>query len=66
MHDHILGASAGIPQVYPELLGKDYKERIVKGLITAKQVGINTVVDADTFDLGRAVKILAEVSRKVV
>ena len=64
MHDHILGATGGIPQVYPELLGKDYKERIVKGLITAKQAGINTIVDADTFDLGRAVKILAEVSRE--
>ena len=63
MHDHILGASAGIPQVYPELLGKDYKERLIKGLTAAKKVGINTVVDADTFDLGRAVKILAEVSR---
>ena len=64
MHDHVLGASAGIPQVYPELLGKDYKERIIKGLKAAKQAGINTVVDADTFDLGRAVKILAEVSRE--
>jgi phosphotriesterase-related protein len=63
MHDHILGATGGVPQVYPELLGKDYKERIVKGLIEAKQAGINTVVDADTFDLGRAVKILAEVSQ---
>jgi phosphotriesterase-related protein len=63
MHDHILGASAGIPQVYPELLGKDYQERLVKGLLAAKQAGISTVVDADTFDLGRGVKILAEVSK---
>ena len=63
MHDHILGATGGIPQTYPELLGKNFKERIVKGLVDAKKAGINTVVDADTFDLGRAVKILAEVSR---
>jgi phosphotriesterase-related protein len=63
MHDHILGATGGIPQVYPELLGKDYKQRIVNGLNAAKQAGINTIVDADTFDLGRAVKILAEVSQ---
>jgi phosphotriesterase-related protein len=63
MHDHVLGASAGIAQVYPELLGADYKERILKGLIAAKHAGINTVVDADTFDLGRSVKILAEVSK---
>ena len=63
MHDHVMGASGGIPQVYPELLGKDYKERLVKGLTAAKQAGISTIVDADTFDLGRSVKILAEVSQ---
>ena len=63
MHDHIMGSAAGIPQVYPELLGKNYKERIIKGLTFAKEAGINTIVDADTFDLGRAVKILAEVSK---
>jgi phosphotriesterase-related protein len=62
MHDHVLASSTGIPQVYPELLGLNYKERLVKGLLAAKQAGISTVVDADTFDLGRAVKILAEVS----
>jgi len=63
MHDHIMGSASGIPQVYPELLGKDYKKRIIKGLTAAKKAGINTIVDADTFDLGRAVKILAEVSQ---
>jgi len=63
MHDHIMGSAAGIPQVYPELLGKNYKERIIKGLTFAREAGINTIVDADTFDLGRAVKILAEVSK---
>jgi phosphotriesterase-related protein len=63
MHDHILGATSGIPQVYPELLGTNYKERIIEGLTAVRQAGINTIVDADTFDLGRAVKILAEVSK---
>ena len=63
MHDHIMGSASGIPQVYPELLGKDYKEHIIEGLTSARQAGINTIVDADTFDLGRAVKILAEVSK---
>ena len=63
MHDHIMGSASGIPQVYPELLGKNYKERIIMGLTAARQAGVNTIVDADTFDLGRAVKILAEVSK---
>ena len=64
MHEHILGSTGGIPQIYPELLGKDYKERIIKELIAAKQGGINTIVDADTMDLGRSVKALAEVSQR--
>ena len=63
MHDHILGATAGIPQIYPELLGNDFKARILKGLADAKQAGITTIVDASTMDLGRTVRILAEVSR---
>ena len=63
MHDHIMGSASGIPQVYPELLGKNYKERIIMGLTAARQAGVNTIVDADTFDLGRAVNILAEVSK---
>jgi phosphotriesterase-related protein len=63
MHDHIVASIGGVPQIYPELLGKDYKERIVKGLVAAKQVGVNTVVDAAPMNLGRDVKILAEVSR---
>ena len=63
MHDHIMGSASGIPQVYPELLGKNYKKRIIGGLTAATEVGIKTIVDADTFDLGRAVKILAEVSQ---
>jgi phosphotriesterase-related protein len=63
MHEHVLGSTAGVPQVYPELLGKNYKERVVKGLVEAKQAGISTVVDADPFSLGRAVKVLAEISQ---
>ena len=63
MHDHVVASTSGIPQVYPELLGKDYKERIIKGLVAAKKGGVNTVVDADTLNLGRAVKLLAEVSQ---
>ena len=62
MHDRVMGSYSGIPQVYSELLGKDYKERIVKGLIEAKQAGIDTIKDPDTLDLGRAIKVLSEVA----
>jgi len=64
MHEHIIGAAAGIPQAYPELLGKGYVDRIVGELKQVKQAGINTIIDATTFDLGRDGSLLAEVSRK--
>ncbi len=64
MHEHIIGAAAGIPQTYPELLGKGHVDRIVDELKQVKQAGINTIVDATTFDLGRDASLLAEVSRK--
>jgi len=63
MHEHLLGSTPGIPQIFPELLGKDYKERIIKGLTYAKQGGINTIVDAAPMDLGRDIKVFAEVSQ---
>lgn len=64
MHEHMIAAAAGIPQDYPELLGADFSDRIVKGLIEAKKGGIDTIVDATTLDLGRDVRILSEVSQK--
>jgi phosphotriesterase-related protein len=64
MHEHLLASTGGIPQIYPELLGKDFKERIIKGLTAAKQGGISTIVDTATMDLGRDIKLLAELSRR--
>jgi phosphotriesterase-related protein len=64
MHEHLMVASAGVPQNYPALLGKDYLERIVKGLKQAKKGGVDTVVDATTLDLGRDITVTAEASRR--
>ena len=64
MHEHIVGSAAGIPQTYPELLGEGYLNRIVNELKQVKKAGINTIVDCTTFDLGRDVLLLADVSRK--
>lgn len=63
MHEHVILASAGIPQNYVELLGTGFMDRIVNGLTQAKEGGIDTIVDATTLDLGRDVTVLAEVSR---
>ncbi|MBA7602766.1 Parathion hydrolase [subsurface metagenome] len=63
MHEHIIVASAGTPQDYPELLGANFMDRIVDGLTQAKEGGIDTIVDTTTLDLGRDVTLLAKASR---
>jgi phosphotriesterase-related protein len=63
MHEHIIGAGAGIAQNYPELFGADFMDRIVHSLTQAKDAGIDTIVDATPLDLGRDVTVLANASR---
>ena len=64
MHEHLIVASAGIPQDYPELLGDGFMDRIINGLTQAKAEGVDTVVDGTTLDLGRDVRVMEEASRK--
>lgn len=64
MHEHLIVSSTGIVQDYAELLGDGFMERIVSGLIQAKEGGIDTIVDATTLDLGRDMTVLAEASRR--
>ena len=64
MHEHLMVSSGGIPQVYDRLLGDSYIEHIVQELKKAKAGGIDTIVDATTFDLGRDVTVMAEASRR--
>jgi phosphotriesterase-related protein len=63
MHEHVM-SQGFVARNYPELLGENFLDRIIEGIDTAKQGGVDTIVDATTFDLGRDVAILAEVSRK--
>jgi len=64
MHEHILVGTAGVYRDYPELLGAAPMERVVAALETAKEGGVDTIVDATTLDLGRDVGLLAEASRR--
>jgi phosphotriesterase-related protein len=64
MHEHIMGSQAGILQNYPELFGPDFMDSIVAGLIEAKNGGIDTIVDASTFEMGRDVSVMVEASRR--
>jgi phosphotriesterase-related protein len=63
MHEHVM-SQGFVAQNYPELFGEHFLERIVDGVAAAKQGGVDTIIDATTFDLGRDVAVLAEVSRK--
>jgi len=64
MHEHLIVASAGIPQDYPELLGDGYMDHIVNDLTRVKAEGVDTVVDGTTLDLGRDVRVMEEASRR--
>jgi len=62
MHEHVMVAASGLTRHYPTLLGPDPLERSVNRLKKAKAGGIDTLVDATTFDLGRDAEFLAAAS----
>jgi len=64
MHEHIIGCGTAISQNYPELLGPNFMDRLVENLINFKKEGIDTVLDATTYDLGRNVDIMVEASKR--
>jgi phosphotriesterase-related protein len=63
MHEHVMSQGA-VARNFPELLGPRFLEKIVQGITEAKKGGVNTIVDATTFDLGRDVSFLAEIAKR--
>jgi len=63
MHEHVMVAASGMYQAYPDLLGRGPEARAIEALKKAKDAGIDTIVDATTFDLGRHAPLLASVSK---
>src|SRR5437867_435746 len=64
-HEHVVVTSAGIPHVFPEFVDRAGSiETAVEELRGAHAEGLRTIVDVTTFDLGRDVRLLAEVSRR--
>ena len=64
-HEHVLVASAGIQQVYPEFI--DRQGTIEAGVSEFQQAyaeGLRTIVEVSTMDLGRDIRLLEEVSRR--
>jgi phosphotriesterase-related protein len=63
MHEHVISQGA-VADNYPELFGAGFMDRIISGISEAKKGGIDTIVDATTFDLGRDASGLAEIARR--
>ncbi len=64
-HEHLLVASAGIQQVYPEFIDRDFiLETVSQQLMEAYQAGLRTVVEVTTIDLGRDIRLMEEASRR--
>jgi len=64
MHEHVMVSASGLYDSYPDLLGPDREDRAVKALADAREGGVDTMIDATTFDLGRKAPLLAEVSKR--
>jgi phosphotriesterase-related protein len=62
MHEHVI-CQGFVAQNYPELFGDHYMDRIIAGISESKKEGVDTIIDATTFDLGRDAAVLAEISR---
>jgi phosphotriesterase-related protein len=63
MHEHVMISASGLYDHYPDLLGPDPEDRAIASLKLAKAEGIDTILDATTFDLGRKPELLQRVSR---
>ena len=62
MHEHVLVCASGLLESYPDLLGDDREARAIATLKKAHDEGIDTMVDATTFDLGRSPELLRTVA----
>src|SRR5438105_4371143 len=65
-HEHVVTASAGILQTYPELYGDFDRltEQCAASLTEAREGGVQTLIDLSTIDLGRNIQFLADLSRR--
>ena len=63
MHEHVMVGAPNMYRTYPGLFGPPNREaRAIEALRRAKEVGVNTIVDATTYDLGRDPQLLQEVA----
>ena len=64
-HEHVLLSAAGMSSTYPGFI--DHQAVTDEGGVALKAAydeGVRTIIDVTTFDLGRNIELLAEVSRR--
>ena len=65
MHEHVGTNAAGLRHTYPEILDREgLLEQSVAAMREAYQAGVRTMVEVTTFDLGRDIGLIQEVSRQ--
>ena len=63
MHEHVMVSAPNMYRTFPDLFGPENREqRAIDTLKRAKSEGIDTIIDATTYDLGKDPQLLAEVS----
>ena len=63
-HEHVLLSAAGMERTYPGFI--DHRRVAADGIVALKEAygeGVRTIIDVTTFDLGRDIRLLEEVSR---
>ena len=64
-HEHVITNAAGLARTYPEFIDRQgCIEDGVSQLTEAHQGGVRSMIDMTTFDLGRDIAMLEEVSRR--
>ena len=64
-HEHVMTGSAGVAASYPKLVDRDsITQRAVEDLARTREGGVSTIVDLTTFDLGRDVRMIRDVSQR--
>jgi phosphotriesterase-related protein len=63
-HEHVGTNAAGLRHTYPEFVDREgLREQSVAAMREAYQEGVRTIVEVTTFDLGRDIGLIQEVSR---
>ena len=63
MHEHVMVSAPGMYRQFPDLFGPDDREqRAIDTFKRAKEAGVDSIVDATTYDLGKDPELLRVVS----